>query len=222
MASNTITFNAPVNNYGNGTITGDVTNHVYGDKREKDQKPLILTEGKTDWKHLEFVLTKLQAQGKFTDLVIEFSKAKEHMGYAKIIEYCRSLSKTPQCRLFIGLFDRDESNINKEFNSGKEFIDYGNSVFITRIPELTEKEPDIVIENYYSSKVLDRADSQGRKLGRAGYKVTSNGSLSKDDFAENIRKETPEFSNIDVSNFEHIFRLLAKIIAEYQRLKDQI
>lgn len=220
----TINFNAPINQYGNGTLTGDVTNNHYGDKPQVEHHPLILTEGKTDWKHLEFALNKLQAQGKFSSLKIEFSKTEEHMGYAQMLQHCQALSKSPQNRLHICIFDRDEEKVNSEFkvknNSDKAFAYYGNNVFITRIPQLIDAEDKISIENYYSNHDLERTDSQGRRLPRAGFKVINNQTpkdLSKNDFADNIRKETHEFKDVDVSNFAKIFELIETIIAEAKK-----
>ncbi|HRJ52619.1 MAG TPA: HEAT repeat domain-containing protein [Candidatus Thiothrix moscowensis] len=224
MSGATINFNAPINQYGNGTLTGNVTNNHYGDKPQAEHHPLILTEGKTDWKHLEFALKKLQAQGKFSSLKIEFSKTEEHMGYAQMLQHCQALSKSPQNRLHICIFDRDEEKVNSEFkvknNSDKAFAYYGNNVFITRIPQLIDVEDKISIENYYSNHDLERTDSQGRRLPRAGFKVINNQTpedLSKNDFADNIRKETHEFKDVDVSNFAKIFELIETIIAEAKK-----
>ncbi len=224
MSAITNNFNAPINQYGNGTLTGDVTNNSYESKCQAEICPLILTEGKTDWKHLEFALNKLQAQGKFSSLKIEFSKAEEHMGYAQMLQHCQALSKSPQNRLHICIFDRDEEKVNSEFkiknNSDKAFAYYGNNVFITRIPQIIDTEDKISIENYYSNNDLERTDSQGRRLPRSGFKVINNKQpedLSKNDFAENIRKETPEFKDVDVSNFAKIFELIETIIAEAKK-----
>jgi HEAT repeat protein len=224
MSGATINFNAPINQYGNGTLTGNVTNNNYGEKPQVEHHPLILTEGKTDWKHLEFALNKLQAQGKFSSLKIEFSKAEEHMGYAQMLQHCQALSKSPQNRLHICIFDRDEEKVNSEFkiknNSDKAFVYYGNNVFITRIPQIIDTEDKISIENYYSNHDLERTDSQGRRLPRSGFKVINNKQqedLSKNDFADNIRKEIHEFKNVDVSNFAKIFELIETIIAEAKK-----
>ncbi|MBU0655774.1 MAG: NACHT domain-containing protein [Gammaproteobacteria bacterium] len=188
---------------------------------KKEFSPLILTEGKTDWKHLEAALPKLQKKGLFNTLKLELSKTEEHMGYAHMLDHCKALSKSPQNRLIICIFDRDEDKINNEFkvknSSDRGFVYYGNNVFITRIPQLIESEDRISIENYYSINDLSRKDAQGRTLRRVGYKVTNEQSpadLSKNDFAENIRKETPEFNDVDVSNFAKIFELIETIIEE--------
>ena len=43
-------------------------------------KPLIITEGKTDWKHLKNALRELQANNKFKDLDVDFLEYEETMG----------------------------------------------------------------------------------------------------------------------------------------------
>ena len=50
-------------------------------------RPKILTEGKTDWKHLEASLTKLKQQGQFTDLELDFHKSEDSAGAASIKKY---------------------------------------------------------------------------------------------------------------------------------------
>ncbi len=45
-------FHGSITQNGNGTLTGDVTNHNYKASPQTELLPLILTEGKTDWKHL--------------------------------------------------------------------------------------------------------------------------------------------------------------------------
>lgn len=42
-------------------------------------KPLIMTEGKTDWKHLKAAWLKLKASGHFPDLEIEFEEYEEQI-----------------------------------------------------------------------------------------------------------------------------------------------
>jgi hypothetical protein len=44
--------------------------------------PQIVTEGKTDWKHLEVSLAELKQQGLYRDIAIEFRKSDDPAGAA--------------------------------------------------------------------------------------------------------------------------------------------
>ena len=61
------------------SIISDNENYavLYNSLKEKVDgltKPLIFTEGKTDWKHFEKALATLKANGEFTDIDLEIFK----------------------------------------------------------------------------------------------------------------------------------------------------
>lgn len=228
----------------------------------ESQANLILTEGKTDWKHLENALDFFKEQGKFVDLDIEFFKREENESTGndvlkKIRDY-QTLFKNARPKIFI--FDRDDKNINKEFN-GKDFLDHGNNVYslLLPVPVHRESTPLISIEHYYSDDEIKIKDSDGRRLylasefdkstkkhklmddvyGLAVNKKTSpiqivdekvflykdeisdisevvkKGSsiaLSKNAFAENIRKKKSGFEYVSPKEFSLVFNLIGEIL----------
>ena len=227
MIGTTINFNAPINQYGNGTLIGDVTNNNYEEKCQAESRPLILTEGKTDPIHLEYALKRLQKAVKFTNLKIEFAstKAEGKEGATETMRRCTDASIIFPNRIIIGLFDRDNKKSIPELKD-KEIHPLHNlhPVYIAKIPQIKELPDDIAIENYYSQTDLERTNTDGRKLKiEDGYKIKSPKTgenrqfLSKKDFAENVINEREGFKDIDVSNFAKIFELIETIIAEAKK-----
>lgn len=135
-----------------------------------DSIPRILTEGKTDWKHLKSALQKLRHNGNFTDLEIEFEEYESdiQMGDAELLNICRTYSKTLQPRLTICIFDRDNSEIVRKVTgaNGKLYKNWGNNVysFALPIPDHRSDNSEISIEFYYKDSEIKQSDSVGRRL----------------------------------------------------------
>lgn len=72
-------------------------------------KPLIITEGKTDWKHLKNALSKMQSKGKFLELDIKFLEYEYDLGDSDLENLLKNLSKIPHTNKIIGVFDNDSS-----------------------------------------------------------------------------------------------------------------
>ena len=58
-------------------------------------RPIIFTEGKTDWKHLEISLNKLKQQKQFMDLQLDFHKSEDSVGAPSLKSGCNEYSKLP-------------------------------------------------------------------------------------------------------------------------------
>ncbi len=85
-------------------------------------KPLIITEGKTDWKHLKQALKRLQFNGQYQDLDIEFDEFKKmSRGDSTIVNMIHSYGRGTQQRKCIFMLDRDNFNYVEEYGK-KEFI----------------------------------------------------------------------------------------------------
>lgn len=70
-------------------------------------KPLIITEGKTDWKHLKSALLKLKSEMKLTDIDdFEFLEYEDEigMGSSQLKAYCLQISKFPNAKKIICIF----------------------------------------------------------------------------------------------------------------------
>lgn len=133
--------------------------------------PRVMTEGKTDWKHLKSALIKLRNQGLFTNLEIEFNEYEDdiQMGHDQLYQLCVTRSKTKEDRKLICIFDRDNAGIiNKVSDNSNEynFRSWGNNVysFVIPIPDHRKDNPSISIEFYYHDTEIKRKDSNGRRL----------------------------------------------------------
>jgi RNA-directed DNA polymerase len=91
-------------------------------------KPLVITEGKTDWKHLEAAFGKLKGLGYFESLEIEFQKSETPRG-DDLLNMCKHYSETFHGRPIVFIFDRDKPNIVKQVSGGEGYKLWGNDVF---------------------------------------------------------------------------------------------
>lgn len=128
-----------------------------------NSKPLLITEGKTDWKHLKNALNKLN----ISDFDVEIFEYEQSLGDAGLQKLLETLSFLKFDRIIIGLFDRDNEEIIKYVNSdGTETKFLSSNVIATLIPAVNEDEygPSISIEHYYSRNDLTICDANGRRL----------------------------------------------------------
>jgi len=131
------------------------------DQVEKGETPLIITEGKTDILHLKSAKVAL---GIKTDL--EFFDVPGDWGDSKLKSLLEHISKLPQKRKIIGVFDRDVASIVKEVEKdGAEFKSYGNNVFsfCIPVPQGREEYENISIEFYYNDVDLKK-EHQGKRI----------------------------------------------------------
>lgn len=118
--------------------------------------PLIVTEGKTDVQHLKAASAALG----IADLKLEYYEVDETLGDSKLKNMLEQLSRIPQRRKVIGIFDRDVEAVVKEMErGGATFKDYGNEVFAfcLPIPAGRESYTNISIEFFYSDVDLKRS-----------------------------------------------------------------
>lgn len=153
--------------------------------------PLIITEGQTDWVHLEAAYRALSQDSKnkvlFSKLGnIKFfeyeAKGQGHliselgfgikgsplykaeMGDTSLQHLCESFSKLPRNNLVICIFDRDNNEIFKKVTNNGNYKDWGNNVYSFAIPipnEDREKTPLISIEHYYSDNEIKTTQLKG-------------------------------------------------------------
>jgi DNA modification methylase len=182
--------------------------------------PLVITEGKTDWKHLKAALARLKAARYYeADYDIKFLETEElARGDTVLLQMCRSLSIAPQSRPTIFIFDRDNPpTVEQASDPTEEFKDWGNNVFsfALPIPSHRVETPDICIEFYYQNDEIQRVDVDGRRLflsnefdAKSGRHVSENLSCFE---MSRIRKR-PSISIIDdnVFNANHTNVALSK------------
>lgn len=123
-------------------------------------KTLIITEGKSDWKHLKNALSKLKAMGEFTNLDLEYLEYQETLGDSKLENLLKNLSKVPRPKKIIGVFDND-SAIGKKYSTVSEF---GNNVYGCCLEDTQGFNCEISIEMLYTRLDITREDKIGRRL----------------------------------------------------------
>lgn len=132
-----------------------------------EDEAFIITEGKTDWKHLEIAFRKINYLRR-----LGYSKQEKALGDAGLLEICKRAIHLPSNKLpIICVFDRDNPTIIKELNShsGNDEVDYqswGNNVFSMMIPQPPERVDysNISIEMYYSDETIKRKTKEGKRL----------------------------------------------------------
>lgn len=144
-------------------------------------KPLVITEGKTDWKHLKKALEFYKANGEYTDLDFELLEYDRDFGDSKLDGALKHYSQFPNRFKIVGIFDCDEAN-GKRIHSSGGVQEYGNDVYgmSIPIPDLRSYNTSgISIEFLYKDTDLKKLDSNGRRLFVSS-EFNANGRLSAD------------------------------------------
>ena len=123
-------------------------------------KPLIITEGKTDWKHIAHALKVFQLRGEFSDLDVEFLKYEDELGDSRLKTLLENLAKIKQSHKIIGVFDSD-TPIGKKYI---DTIDFCNNVYGCCIKDVHGYNCGISIELLYKRDDLKRCDDEGRRI----------------------------------------------------------
>jgi predicted ATP-binding protein involved in virulence len=129
-------------------------------------KPVIITEGKTDWKHLKAALHYFKQNHEFEDLDIEILEYNFDFGDSKLHNLLNQNKNFPNKYLIIGIFDCDEDNGKKIRNEGgvRKYNDkiWGISI---DIPDFRNYNTSgISIEFLYRDEDLKRIDEHGRRI----------------------------------------------------------
>jgi len=143
----------------------------------------IMTEGKTDVRHLEAALRSLQKKGLFSSLEIRFI---DGLGDDNLKQRCSACCEVANQFPIIAIFDRDSPAILKDVHDdSKGFKRWGNKVYSFAIPKPTHRDnPDVCIELYYRDEEIMRLDPNGRRLflnfefNKTSYRHSENKSLS--------------------------------------------
>ncbi len=207
-------------------------------------KPLIITEGKTDWKHLKKAHIVLGI-----GLDIEFWEYINDMGYTSLDKMIEEYQKISHSKKIIFIFDSDQNLMNEKYGREK-FNIHGNNIYSFCIPKISDELEKISIEFYYQDNELKTYDKENRRLfvGNEFFKSGNSLSgeyqtqiknkcetltiidekvflkedlanlhskaLSKNTFAENILNETNGFENFNFENFNLIFNVINDILKD--------
>lgn len=132
------------------------------EKVKSGKVPLVITEGKTDVQHLRSAKARLNIQG----CDVEFFDITGDWGDSKLKLLLDQLSKVPQPRKIVGIFDRDVAKIVEEIEKdGSSYKTFGNNVFAFCLPVPAGRENyiNISIEFFYKDSDL-QAEKNGRRL----------------------------------------------------------
>lgn len=133
------------------------------EKVNSANRPLVITEGKTDWKHLKAAMRALN----ITDLDFDFYEYEDTLGDVALLQMLKDYARFKQVRMIIGIFDRDNfSKLKNDELKTQEYITFQNNVYAFAIPLVNADEygNEISIEHYYNRSDLTKEDSNGRRL----------------------------------------------------------
>lgn len=131
---------------------------------ESDNKPLIITEGKTDWKHIKAAIKALN----ITDIDVAFYEYEGTIGDKNLMQMLKDFVCLNSSRKIIGIFDRDNDSFLKDNPEVRdnEFHSLGANVYALAIPVANEElyGSYTSIEHYYVKDDLLKEDVNGRRL----------------------------------------------------------
>ena len=125
--------------------------------------PLLITEGKTDWKHLKSAMRALA----ISDLNVDFYEYNYPMGDTNLINLLEQFAIAAPNRKIIGVFDRDNDTIcNQIHESGKTYKQLSKNIYAISIPTANEEVYGSYtsIEHYYPKMQLLKMTKEGRRL----------------------------------------------------------
>ena len=129
---------------------------------QKMTKPIIITEGKTDWKHMKNALSELKKQNKFENMDISFLEFEDKMGDTNLENLLKQLSLFSNTNKIIGIFDNDEK-VGKKYDKDS-FTNLGHNVYAWCIPNSRELPYGISIEFLYDENDIKLSDKNGKRL----------------------------------------------------------
>lgn len=135
-------------------------------KMKTVNKPVVISEGKTDWKHFKAALNHFKELGEYTDLDVEILEYDFDFGDSKLHTLLNQYKMFPHRYKVIGIFDCDEDN-GKKIHKAGGIREYGNNVWGLSIPvpEFRSYNTEgISIEFLYKDDVIKCADVDGRRL----------------------------------------------------------
>ena len=154
-------------------VFDDLTNEKREEIKELQKKviqfskPLIITEGKTDWKHFKRALEYFKDNEEFTNLDIKFMEYEDtdlKMSESQLEKLITELSKVSRPNKVIGIFDCDTSTGKKYENKEKQKL--SNNVYGLAIPtpDFRSYHNGICTEFLYRDRDLKKVNQDGRRI----------------------------------------------------------
>lgn len=148
-------------------------NQRYADKykelyaKVKDiDRPIIITEGKTDWKHIKAALAHFKSKNEYDDINVEILEYDFDFGDSKLHNLLYQYKLFPHRYKVIGIFDCDEAN-GKNIHTEGGIRKYSTNIWGMSIPVPEFRNYNtsgISIEFLYHDDDLKRKDENGRRL----------------------------------------------------------
>ena len=124
---------------------------------------IIITEGKTDVKHIKTAFQHLKLDQHIIDKIEYYDFSNNQNLGEELGKLLDKLSNIHRDHIVIGIFDRDQHI--QENDRGKSYKTLRNNVFRFNIPQLDndERKPDdnIAIEHYYSNAEIEIETDHG-------------------------------------------------------------
>ena len=135
-------------------------------KLESLTKPLIITEGKTDIKHILKAKEKLGVTDLDFDVIQDDQQPDGDSNLYKLLEQAAHIENK---NIIIGIFDRDiKKTVENIEKNGQQIKDFGNNVYAFCIPlpesRIINGEEDISIEFLYSDEEIHSTLNNGCSL----------------------------------------------------------
>lgn len=172
------------------------------------KRPLIITEGTSDWKHLKAALFWLKKRGYFNDLDLEFSEYEGSLVGSALLNEISTYQLEIQPRITIFIADSDNRHVVEQVNDiktkGPRY--WGNNVYSFSLPVPNHRSTDkrlvysgVSIELYYTNDEIQRI--YGRKKKRLflsdEFDMNTKKHKTKDLY---VKKSNNNFKVLDANN----------------------
>lgn len=142
------------------SIVGQMQQIAYNIPRSSSRLKII-TEGKTDWKHIKhaFACSNTAKAKGWNGFSFEEFDEKIQMGNDMLKQICVVQAKIKRSNPVIAIFDRDDNTVLQQVtDKDRGFKDWGNHVYSLAlpIPEHRKNTPAISIEHYYSDDEIKK------------------------------------------------------------------
>ncbi|MGU8793729.1 AAA family ATPase [Clostridium perfringens] len=131
--------------------------------KKANDKHLIITEGKTDWKHIKKAYEKLLEIGQIKELDIRFLEYDDTLCDSKLHQLAESISMLDNEKKIICIFDRDIPKTVKDLKNDYKY--YKNKVYsmLIPVPKHRQNISEICIEHLYIDTDIKR-ERNGRRI----------------------------------------------------------
>ena len=136
------------------------------------QIPIVITEGMTDWKYLEWAWNKILSDKKYKydyenvnfelyhyvpeNYPDETAFPRVQMDCNSLLEMCKAYSNRNLGGIYIFISDRDVPQITKQMNNNNTYKSWRNGVysFSLPVPDFRKDMPEICIEHYFTDEEI--------------------------------------------------------------------